>query len=107
MELFTQHALVAAARDHFPIDVIDAGAVTDGGALAIATLTRPYKIMISLLDKADVGQYILDKIFLDIVSSLKSKCDCNGETKTEVRGVVIVTICFLLLTASILLSLLF
>ncbi|KAI9357017.1 Dopey, N-terminal-domain-containing protein [Zopfochytrium polystomum] len=40
----------------------------------IADIGRPYKIMLSLLDKAEIGRPVLDEVFLHIMSSLASKC---------------------------------
>jgi hypothetical protein len=41
----------------------------------IADIARPYKIMISLLDRAEVGTIVLNNSFIDILASLKASCE--------------------------------
>lgn len=52
---------------------------------ASATLSKPYKIMISLLDKNEIGPPVLDGIFLDILWSLKGNMMNDSEHKGEVN----------------------
>jgi hypothetical protein len=37
----------------------------------MAELTRPYKIVISLMDRADIGGLLVEHLFLDFMSSLR------------------------------------
>ncbi|RKO87523.1 Dopey, N-terminal-domain-containing protein, partial [Blyttiomyces helicus] len=46
-------------------------------AIDLSETTKPYKVMISLLDKAEIGQPVLDEIFVDIIWSLKGKCESS------------------------------
>ncbi|KAJ3063956.1 hypothetical protein HK102_008342, partial [Quaeritorhiza haematococci] len=40
----------------------------------LADLTKPYKVIISLLDKAEIGHVVLNEVMVDILWSLKEKC---------------------------------
>ncbi|KAH6562158.1 hypothetical protein BASA83_005784 [Batrachochytrium salamandrivorans] len=55
--------------------------------LPIAELSRPYKITISLLDKPELGPLIMDTLFLDILRSLKIKCEKSKNMLIELLPV--------------------
>jgi hypothetical protein len=41
----------------------------------IADIARPYKILISLLDRSEIGSVILEHTFIDVIRSLKASCE--------------------------------
>jgi hypothetical protein len=41
----------------------------------LATAQRPYKILISLMDKWEIGQPIVQEILIDVLWSLKNHVD--------------------------------
>ena len=48
---------------------------SDVKSTEIVDLVKPYKIMISLLDKAAIGQLLLDNLFIYILLDLESKVE--------------------------------
>lgn len=38
-------------------------------------IARPYKILISLLDRAEIGNIVLENSFIDIIVCLKASCE--------------------------------
>ncbi|KAJ3223454.1 hypothetical protein HK099_001099 [Clydaea vesicula] len=64
----TKSLLLSAAKNLFATESSE-----------IQELIKPYKVLISLLDKAEIGQLLLDNIFLDILTSLYTKCKLLDE----------------------------
>ncbi|CAI2173784.1 1528_t:CDS:10 [Funneliformis geosporum] len=58
---YGKNALVSALRFMFFLDTSD-----------LATAQRPYKILISLMDKEEIGQPIVQDLFVDILLSFKN-----------------------------------
>jgi hypothetical protein len=56
----------------------------DGYEFVMQDGQRPYRILVSLMDKWEVGQPVLDKIFLDVLRCLKKESQLP-EFTTEVR----------------------
>jgi len=50
----------------------------------LATAQRPYKILISLMDKEEIGQPIVQELLVDILWSLKNHIE-KSEFGFEVR----------------------
>ena len=54
------------------------------GSIEAADLAKPYKILISLMDKPEIGQTVLERLFFDILWSLREHCEKTAQN-TEVR----------------------
>ncbi|CAB4494243.1 hypothetical protein RhiirA1_417017 [Rhizophagus irregularis] len=61
---YGKSAIVSALRSLFFLDTND-----------LATAQRPYKILISLMDKWEIGQPIVQEILIDVLWSLKNHVD--------------------------------
>ncbi|KAK5672429.1 hypothetical protein QVD99_001192 [Batrachochytrium dendrobatidis] len=59
----------------------------NNSATPISELNRPYKIIISLLDKPELGPLIMDTLFLDILRSLKRHCERSSQLSAELLSV--------------------
>lgn len=55
----------------------------------LATAQRPYKILISLMDKWEIGQPIVQEILIDVLWSLKNHVD-KSEFGVEVCQFLII-----------------
>ncbi|KAJ3054289.1 hypothetical protein HK097_002171 [Rhizophlyctis rosea] len=71
MLLDNQEAVTNALRTMFLAGSNEAG-----------DLTKPYKILISLMDKPEIGQTVLERLFFDILWSLREHCE-KTDQKTE------------------------
>lgn len=47
---------------------------------------RPYRLLVSLLDKPDIGQVILDDILYEVFRTLYLVCDCNDDSSGKAGG---------------------
>ncbi|KAI8927393.1 Dopey, N-terminal-domain-containing protein [Entophlyctis helioformis] len=56
-------------------------------SLPASDLARPYKILISLLDKPELGPVIVDAVFIGILRSLKLKCTQSPQLMSELLPV--------------------
>ena len=68
-DLDVQDVLVCACKSLFQ-DV--------QGLLVVTDITRPFKILISLLDRTEVGAIVLENMFIDVVGSIKQSCEEGG-----------------------------
>ncbi|KAJ3040698.1 hypothetical protein HDV00_010591 [Rhizophlyctis rosea] len=62
-----QDALVAALRTMFMTPSTE-----------VTELTKPYRVLISLMDRPEIGQAVLDHIFFDMLSSLREHCSTTS-----------------------------
>ncbi|KAJ3203652.1 hypothetical protein HDU82_006395 [Entophlyctis luteolus] len=52
----------------------------------IQELTKPFRILISLMDKEEIGSVLLDQIIMDIFKSLKQRRDVYGNYSELLQG---------------------
>ncbi|CAG8453950.1 6582_t:CDS:10 [Scutellospora calospora] len=63
-QVYAKSAVVSALKSSFFMDADD-----------LANAQRPYKILISLMDKWEIGQPIVQELFIDVLWSLKKHVD--------------------------------
>jgi hypothetical protein len=47
-------------------------------------IVKPFKIMVSMMDKAEIGPMLMEKLFIDIMTTLKEKVSEKSSLKHEV-----------------------